>query len=47
MFEPDERRGAFPAWFMHKIAAKLDEMNAPIERDIQDYFEGRSHAESE
>ena len=39
MFEPDERRGAFPAWFLRKITDKLDELNAPIERDIQAYFE--------
>lgn len=45
MFEPSERRGAFPAWLMHKIADKLDELNEPLERDIQAYFENH-HVES-
>lgn len=30
LFEPGERRSAFPAWFMHKIADKLDELNAQL-----------------
>ena len=36
--EYPSKGGCYPAYFLHEVAKKLDELNAPQEKAIEDYF---------
>jgi hypothetical protein len=36
---PEQRSGYLPAWFLREVADKLDEINAPYEKEMRDYFD--------
>ena len=40
--EEDNNSGYLPAWFLHAVADKLDELNASWEEDINTYFENQN-----
>lgn len=42
VFWPDRFTGAFSAANLRAIADRLDELNAPWEKEINDYFEKQS-----
>ena len=39
-FFPVSSQGYWPSWAMRELADKIDELNAPWEQDIEDYFNG-------
>lgn len=43
VFYPDLKGGFWEAYVLRAIADYMDELNVPIQKDIEDYFERENH----